>query len=506
MARRRTADGTIDARGAGSFQAADSLRTRFIEQAIVAQEDERRRISRELHDEIGQALTSLLIGLKNLESMVEGDEAARESAQKLRDIASNTLDEVGRLARGLRPAVLDDLGLAPAVKHQAEEFARAHGIMTDVHVIGLDEDRLPATVEITLYRILQEALTNVIKHADASLASVVLERRGAEVRLIVEDNGKGIEETTSPKDGRPGLGVQGIRERVALLRGEVTIESTANAGTTLHVHIPLESDVKAFWVRHRGNDLRLAPGSYLIGRSRDCHLMLDTPQVSRKHARLVVTDSAVTVEDLGSTNGVYVNRLRIETAHALKDGDSFSVGDDEFTVSSELPLVPEQLERSRNRTEPQQPEIIGGDPTEQSMTLRNDAFIMVARLAEKMFTGGRGTEAESVLKHHLHAILRRLLAGEIVPADLVGRAGPLAVCLAVATKKGEWLDYAVELFSLSNAVMSDEVLSELAAAARQVEFDCEALSGYAIRLRLMGREELAKRVDDLRKELSADGP
>ncbi|MBT6176619.1 MAG: PAS domain S-box protein [Deltaproteobacteria bacterium] len=221
----------------------EELRNRFIERVISAEDAERRRIARELHDETGQSLTSVMVGLKAIESSIEPTEA-RNRVAHIRSLVGRTLEEVGRLARGLHPSVLDDLGFATAIGRYASEYSKAHRVMVDVHLRGVDaENRLPLVVETTLYRILQEALTNIAKHAEATTASIIVERQGSKVRAIIEDDGRGFDlsesEGVTTLDMSHGLGLHGIRERAALLKGWVTVESTPGMGTTLYVHLPI---------------------------------------------------------------------------------------------------------------------------------------------------------------------------------------------------------------------------------------------------------------------------
>ena len=211
----------------------DDLRNRLIEQVMTAQDDERRRIARELHDETGQSLTALLVGLRTIEGAQTTAQAV-ELARRLRETAAQTLVDVGRLWRGLHPGVLDDLGLAAAVTRHAEEFAQAHGVAVNVGIEGLDADGLSPLLQATVYRVLQEALTNVARHAGARSVSVRLLRGESSVELRVQDDGAGL---ASGAGGR--LGLRGMRERAALLGGSVTVGSRPGAGTTITAHIPL---------------------------------------------------------------------------------------------------------------------------------------------------------------------------------------------------------------------------------------------------------------------------
>jgi len=221
---------------------AEELRNRLIQQAVTAQEEERRRIARELHDEAGQSLTALLVGLRTIEESRTIAEAA-ELAQRLRGIAAQTLDEVGRLSRGLHPSILDEVGLPAAVTRHAQEFAHLHGVAVDVRIEGLESEILPPLVQTTVYRVLQEALTNVAKHAGARSVSVRLVRGKAAVELRVQDDGAGFDPAAGAEAaaGDPGdrhLGLQVMRERAALLGGSLEVESRAGGGTTITAHFP----------------------------------------------------------------------------------------------------------------------------------------------------------------------------------------------------------------------------------------------------------------------------
>jgi len=217
------------------------VRNRLIEQVMTAQDEERRRIARELHDETGQSLTALLVGLRTIEESRTMAKAA-ELAQLLRRTVARTLDEVGRLSRGLHPSVLDDVGLDAAVTRHVQEFADRHGVAADVRIEGFDGEPLPPLLQTTVYRVLQEALTNVAKHARARSVGVRLVRDGSTVELRVRDDGIGLH-PAGPAEATAGewrrLGLQGIRERAALLGGSVEVASQPGAGTTITVHLPV---------------------------------------------------------------------------------------------------------------------------------------------------------------------------------------------------------------------------------------------------------------------------
>ena len=209
--------------------ARDSLR-----RVVAGQELERQRLARELHDETGQALTSILLGLKAVEEARTPVETAA-AAEQLRELVVATLQDVRRLAVELRPQALDDFGLVAALERLASTFSETTGIAVELEAT-LGEARLPGEVETTLYRILQEALTNIVKHARARKVSIILVRREGKVTALVEDDGEGFDPDAVRADG---LGLLGMRERVGLVDGRLTLESSAGAGTTLAVEVPL---------------------------------------------------------------------------------------------------------------------------------------------------------------------------------------------------------------------------------------------------------------------------
>jgi signal transduction histidine kinase len=204
-----------------------------LRRVVAAQELERKRLARELHDETGQALTSILLGLRALEDADDVDRL-HATAAGLRELTVQTLQDVRRLAVELRPSALDDFGLVPAIGRLVEGFREQTGLVVDFEA-RIDE-RLPGEIETALYRIVQEALTNVMKHARARHVSLLVTRQDSKVVAVMEDDGRGF----SPGDvGAGGLGLLGMRERLALLDGTLTIESTPGAGTTLVAEVPL---------------------------------------------------------------------------------------------------------------------------------------------------------------------------------------------------------------------------------------------------------------------------
>jgi len=219
------------------LQRKEALRGQLIEQLWTVQEEERRRIARELHDHTGQALTSLLVGLKML---AEADdlEAVRAHVSTLRATAAQTLEDVHDLAVQLRPSVLDDMGLVAATQHTATAFAGHFGMQVHFQAVGFEGRRLPPAVGTTVYRIVQEALTNVARHARAQNVDVLLECRRDTVLALVEDDGHGFDVEAVLGERESGrLGFFGMQERAALVGGRLTVESSAG-GTTVLVEIP----------------------------------------------------------------------------------------------------------------------------------------------------------------------------------------------------------------------------------------------------------------------------
>ena len=215
---------------------------RLAAQVITAQEDERKRVARELHDEASQALTTLIIGLETaLESMPPRLTGPRQQVIALRTLTEQTLDEIRNLALSLRPTVLDDLGLASAVRWYAKTMAEKANLQVRLDAINM-EDRMPAAVETAVFRIVQEGLANVARHAAATEVQVRLERTDHTVSLVIADNGQGFDAAAalSPTGRGAGLGLFGIEERVTVLGGKWELSSEPGRGTTLKVWIPLE--------------------------------------------------------------------------------------------------------------------------------------------------------------------------------------------------------------------------------------------------------------------------
>lgn len=210
--------------------------TEMSSRVIAAQEDERRRLSRELHDDAGQNLTTILLGLKRLETLGSLDEV-REKLPGLRDQMASALEGMRSLAWRLRPSVLDDLGLAAAVRSAVAEFEAVSPTRVRMDVAAL-EARIPGDTEIVLYRVFQEALTNVARHSGAKTARIVARRDEHVLRLSVEDDGAGFDPSTTSQ-GEHGIGLFGMAERLALIGGVLTIESRPGHGAMIVAEIPL---------------------------------------------------------------------------------------------------------------------------------------------------------------------------------------------------------------------------------------------------------------------------
>lgn len=210
-------------------------------QVIGAQEAERARVARDLHDQIGQALTSVLLGLRLVTDSLDREPAnvtdARARADDVRTLVADALSDVRQLAFELRPTVLDDVGLIPAVRRLADDLRSRHSIAVDVKLEGLDDDsRFPPEVETVVYRVVQEALTNVARHAHAAAATVLIMRDDGCLRASISDDGAGFEPLTG---ARRSLGIAGMTERAGLVGGTVEIVSAPGAGTTVELEVPL---------------------------------------------------------------------------------------------------------------------------------------------------------------------------------------------------------------------------------------------------------------------------
>jgi PAS domain S-box-containing protein len=215
---------------------AERARTELLTRLVFVQEDERRRIAREMHDQFGEQLTALARGIDALKAHGADDSGLRARIDLLERIARQLDRDVDHLVWELRPTALDDLGLRAALANYVEDWSKRVGIPVALHCTGLLDDRLSSEAETTLYRIAQEALTNVAKHSRATHVEIILERRGDSVLLIVEDDGIGFE-SGSDERRASGFGLLGMHERAALVGARLQIESSAGQGTTVFLRM-----------------------------------------------------------------------------------------------------------------------------------------------------------------------------------------------------------------------------------------------------------------------------
>ncbi len=214
---------------------AAALRRELLGQIIGAQEAERARVARDLHDQIGQSLTSMLLALRVVENTPPGNADFAQRAEELRELVTDTLDDVRQLAFDLRPTVLDDIGLVAGIERLVETYRVRLGLTVTLDFGGLDDDeRLPRETETVVYRIVQEALTNVSRHAGTTTARVEFSVNEEHVAVEVHDNGKGFD----PDLVAGSLGLVGMDERAALIDATFEIESSSGAGTTVRLEAP----------------------------------------------------------------------------------------------------------------------------------------------------------------------------------------------------------------------------------------------------------------------------
>ena len=224
----------------------EKARVSLIERIVQVQEDERKSISRELHDHLGQSLLAILLQVQAIREQSKLTDSVYDDVEKS---IRNVIEEVHRLAWGMRPTILDDYGLDSALGRHIEEVSQHSGLDIDYSFTsppGLE--RLPSRIEVPLFRIAQEAITNVQRHAEASHASVVVLRQPNDITLLIEDNGNGFDSSMISERGDKCLGLIGMRERVALLGGSVVVESTPGEGTTIRAKIPLDKDPNAYTI------------------------------------------------------------------------------------------------------------------------------------------------------------------------------------------------------------------------------------------------------------------
>lgn len=229
----------------------------LLERVVHVQEEERRRIARNLHDHLGQQMTALRLTVAALKGARSPDEV-RDRLELLDSLATKIDRDLDTIAWDLRPAALDDVGLNAALATLINEWSASHGVPAEFHVSEPHAIRLTTEVESHLYRVVQEALHNITKHAGATHVSVMVERRDNHVIVIVEDNGRGfnLEAQADDKSAARGMGLIGMQERAALVGGRVQIESALGKGTTLFVHMPVHPAIHRLVARKRANSDR----------------------------------------------------------------------------------------------------------------------------------------------------------------------------------------------------------------------------------------------------------
>ncbi len=219
---------------------------KYLSQIIETQENERRRISRELHDEIGQALTAIKFNLDRIEKeLPQNLPLLTERLEETKSLSKQTLAAMRQLSIDLRPTMLDDLGLIPTLRWYIQTFSNRMNIHSHFEAIGMGE-RLPAQIETAFYRIIQEALNNIAKHSGADHIEISLEKRDSTLYASVIDNGKGfdLEEVLHPESPKRGFGLIGMQERVTLLGGQIDIQSKPGLGTHIYINVPYPEAVK----------------------------------------------------------------------------------------------------------------------------------------------------------------------------------------------------------------------------------------------------------------------
>jgi len=232
-------------------QIRENLKSELFRRVVAAQESERQRIARDLHDETGQALTAIGMGLRGLSTSLTNSrnrDQAISTLRRLENLAASSLQELQRLITDLRPSHLDDLGLPAALRWYASQIQEHTELKVRVDIEG-DEEPVTSILKTTIFRIVQEALNNIIKHSQAKDVNIRLEYRNAQVFVSIRDDGVGFDlnATRISRSRRPSLGLAGMQERAALLGGDVKIQSSPGQGTLVEATLPLQSDESEVW-------------------------------------------------------------------------------------------------------------------------------------------------------------------------------------------------------------------------------------------------------------------
>lgn len=228
-----------------------------------------------------------------------------------------------------------------------------------------------------------------------------------------------------------------------------------------------------FWLEYQGHTLELRTGVVVVGRSSNCHIVLDDGLVSRRHAQFVITEKAAVVEDFGSVNGVFLNGERISGQRPLRDGDRVQIGKQDFVLRSATKVIaPAQGEQRfmaetlHGRTLPR--EVFEQEKQREELTRRTDALDMLCGVADKVLALGRGEEAEKLLSTALNNILKQAQAGGVVAPASAARAATYAVRIAEATTKARWIDYCFDLFETQGRPLPSEIVDQLYVVLRKV--------------------------------------
>ena len=220
------------------------LERKYLSQIIEAQENERKRISRELHDEIGQGLTAIKFNLDIMDKDLPSTfPIVRERLKEAKSLSNQTLTAMRQLSMDLRPTMLDDVGLIPTLRWYIQNFSNRLNIKSNFQAVGFEE-KLPPQIETAFYRIIQEALNNIAKHAEASRVDISLQWRDSILSVSITDNGRGFDlyEVLRPDSLERGLGIIGMQERISLLGGKIDIQSRPDSGTYLYIEVPYPKD------------------------------------------------------------------------------------------------------------------------------------------------------------------------------------------------------------------------------------------------------------------------
>lgn len=221
------------------LQGKEAICKQLLGKVLTAQEEERTRLARELHDSIGQSLTAIIMTTATVENnLPPGFPGAKEKLANVRDIAAQALRDLRSLICDLRPEILDDLGLTLAVRSQAKKYLEPIGVKVRFRVTDL-KDRLPAEVEIAVFRVIQEAITNIARHAQASQAHISLTKKDDRLIVRIEDNGIGFDPGQVLDGQGQGWGLRGMKERITLLDGEFYVGSKPGRGTLVLAKVPL---------------------------------------------------------------------------------------------------------------------------------------------------------------------------------------------------------------------------------------------------------------------------